>query len=96
MKIQIKNISSHQTGKVLSITLACLTSPLILVGIFGLIFASDAAANSYNLLFWVFTFAPIVYGVVGYLIIRVFCLLYNVISQQVGGIEFVTDDQLTH
>lgn len=91
MKIQIKNISAHQTSKVLSITMACVTLPLILVGIFGQLFVSEASDSSYRILFWFLIFAPVIYGLVGYLIIRVCCHLYNGLAQRLGGIEFITD-----
>lgn len=92
MKIQIKNVSPHQTSKVLSLMFALLTLPFAIIGILSFIFSPDTGgAGKFPFLF--FAFAPIFYGLFAYVFNRLFCFFYNFIAKNVGGIEFVAEEQ---
>jgi hypothetical protein len=93
MKIQIKNVSSHQSSKVLSLMFAFMTLPFAIVGVIGFIFAPESPDGMSNVPFLFFVFAPVLYGLMGYVFNRLFCFVYNFISKRVGGIEFVTEEQ---
>ena len=93
MKIQIKNVSSHQTSKVFSLMFAFMTIPFALIGVFGFFFAPESENGAGNFPFLFFVFAPVFYGLFGYVFNRLFCFIYNFISKRVGGIEFVAEEQ---
>ena len=93
MKIQIKNVSSHQTSKVFAIMFSFMALPFAFIGIFSFLFAPTPSSGMSNFPFLLFAFAPIFYGLIGYLFNRLFCLIYNFISKRFGGIEFVAEEQ---
>jgi hypothetical protein len=39
-----------------------------------------------------FILAPVLYGVMGYLMFGLMCLLYNFVAKRFGGIEFTTKE----
>lgn len=91
MKIQIKQISSHQSSKVLS--LMFMTLPFAFIGVLGYIFVPESQNDMPNFPFLFFAFTPIFYGIFGYLFNRVFFFGYNFISKRFGGVEFVAKEQ---
>ena len=87
MKKQITRISPHQTSKIVAILyFACM---LILVPI-GIIMLLVGGKEKYMGLF--FIIAPVLYGVVGYLMFGIAYLLYNFIAKRFGGVEFTVTE----
>ena len=93
MKIQIKNVSSHQTSKVFSLILALMTLPFAIIGVLSFVFTPNSPDDPSSFPFFIFIFAPIIYGLFGYFSNRLLCFLYNLISKRFGGIEFVIEEQ---
>ena len=93
MKIQIKNVSSHQTSKVFSLILALMTLPFAIIGVLSFVFTPDSPDDSSSFPFFIFIFAPIIYGLLGYFSNRLLCFSYNLISKRFGGIEFVIEEK---
>lgn len=85
MKKQITRIAPHQSAKVIAILYVIASLPFALIGIIGMIFGSSSQTN---FPFVFFMLAPVIYGVIGYLFFALFCWLYNIVANQVGGIEF--------
>ncbi|ALU42307.1 hypothetical protein [Pseudoalteromonas rubra] len=96
MKIQITNISGHQTSKVFAITLVILMLPFSFISIFFFFMTPEMKTNngeqipSFSFLF--FAFAPLFYGVMFYFMQRLFCWVYNLVAKKVGGFEFETSE----
>ena len=93
MKTQIKNLSPHQNGKVLSILVAIGTLPIFLLMMVPMIFMMpnvDNAGNPihYGFPFKMFLFMPVIYLVITYISISFFCWLYNNAYRFLGGLEF--------
>ena len=84
MKKQISRISPHQTSKVVALLYVALTIPFMLIGIAITIFSQAPI----HFPFMFFIFAPVIYGVLGYIFAGLGCLIYNVIAKFVGGFEF--------
>jgi len=90
MKVQIKTISGHQSSKVFAILLALFTLPLALVGALGFAFAPPTVNQNgaqVNSPWMFFAFAPIFYGLAGYIFNRFACFVYNLVALRFGGIE---------
>ena len=89
---QLSNISGHQSSKVVALLYVFFTIPFMIIGI--LIFAFGGLPESADgqpapqFMSWFFILAPLIYGVVGYIFMRLGCFIYNLISKYVGGIEF--------
>jgi hypothetical protein len=41
---------------------------------------------------FVFIFAPLIYGIIAYLMFGLFAWVYNFVAQRFGGIEFTTTE----
>jgi hypothetical protein len=98
IKKQITNVTEHQTSKVFSLLYVLFTIPFAFIGILGFMFSSTIemsngqTAPQFPWLF--FAFAPIFYGIAGYVFTRLGCAAYNFIAKRVGGIEFtVTENE---
>lgn len=85
MKQQIARFSPHQNAKVFAILMA-LGSFVFLVPFMLIAFATAPAEARPPLLF--FLGMPIVYLVVGYVMVAIGCAVYNALYKYVGGIEF--------
>jgi hypothetical protein len=96
MKVQIKNISGHQTSKVFALTFAILMLPFSFIAIFFFFMApgfetpNGESMPSFPFLF--FALAPIFYGVMFYFMQRIFCWAYNIVAKKFGGFEFETNE----
>ena len=95
---QILNISGHQTSKVFALLYVLFTIPFAFIGIMGFLFGGLAEMpngqpdTQFPWLF--FVFAPLLYGVMGYIFTRLGCAAYNFIAKRFGGIEFtVTENE---
>jgi ABC-type Na+ efflux pump permease subunit len=85
MKQQVARFSPHQNGKVFAILMA-VGSFIFLVPftLFALVAAPKEAAPP----MFVFLLFPVIYLVMGYVMVAVSCALYNFMFKYVGGIEF--------
>ena len=96
MKVQITNISGHQTSKVLAITFAILMLPFSFIAIFFFFMTPEMETNNGeqipNFPFLFFALAPLFYGVMFYFMQRLFCWAYNIVAKKVGGFEFETSE----
>jgi hypothetical protein len=89
MKKQIKRLSPHQNGKVFGVLMAL--SSLVFVIPFAFAFSfmpMGQRAGEPGMLFLIA--APIMYLVMGYVMVAVGCLIYNFAYKYIGGIEFET------
>ena len=96
IKKQISNISGHQTSKVFALLYVLFTIPFAFVGVLGLIFSSPTQISNgeptHQFPWLVFVFAPVFYGVAGYIFSRLGCVAYNFIAKRFGGIEFTVTE----
>ena len=81
--MQITRFAVHQTAKVVALLYVCFT--IIFIPFF---LAMAFAGSDLGPMKWFFLFAPIIYGVLGYLFTAFACVLYNFLAKRVGGIEF--------
>jgi hypothetical protein len=85
VKKQIASLSPHQSAKVVGILYFVCTLPFVLFGAFALLFPSSHESSfPFGFMF----FAPVIYGVLGYLFFALFCWVYNQVAKRVGGVEF--------
>lgn len=87
MKQQIERLSPHQNGKVFAVLTAA-GSLLFLVPFFMISFASAPEAARPPL--WFFAVLPVLYLVIGYIMVAVGCWLYNLLFPFIGGIEYTS------
>jgi hypothetical protein len=87
VKKQISNVSVYQTSKIIGIMYFAIT--LIFVP-FGLIlFLSGARGHGFGIFM---IFAPLIYGIAGFIFAAFAGWLYNLVAQQWGGIEVTVKD----
>jgi len=96
MKIQISRFSPHQNAKVFSILMAVVSLLFVVPMFIAFSFIPlgvDARGNPVEPppAFLVLVF-PILYLVMGYIMVVIGCWLYNFISKYVGGIEYEVRD----
>jgi hypothetical protein len=84
MKVQIEKFSVHQNAKVFAVLMAL--SSLVMVIPFMLIVSMGTPEGAFPL-FMLFVF-PLMYLVLGYVMIAIGCWLYNWIAKRMGGLEF--------
>ncbi len=97
MKKQIARLSPHQNGKVFGVLMA-LSSLLFVVPIAiafsfipsGVDAHGDAIAQPPVAMFLLF---PVIYLVMGYIMVAVGCLFYNFMFKYLGGIEYETTER---
>lgn len=85
MKIQITNISVHQTSKIIAMLYAAFMLLLVPVGLILLVVGGDQ-----RFLGVFFLVAPLIYGVMAYLMFGLTLLIYNFLAARFGGIEYST------
>jgi hypothetical protein len=90
MKIQIARLSPHQNGKVFGILSAIISAVFILP--FMLLAMLFAPKGQGGFSFILLILMPLFYLVVSYLMMVVFCWLYNMMFGSIGGIEFEAKD----
>ncbi|HEV8094373.1 MAG TPA: hypothetical protein VGP71_01520 [Burkholderiales bacterium] len=90
MKIQVSRLSPHQNGKVFGILMAIATLvfavPMFLIFL-GMPPGVDAPPA------WLVLLFPLVYLVMGYIMVAIGCWFYNLMFKYIGGIEYETRDQ---
>jgi hypothetical protein len=92
MKHQIERFAPHQNAKVFAVLMA--VSSLVFLVPFFLI-ALLAAPPEAKPPVWMFVLMPVLYLVIGYLMVAVSCWFYNVMFKYVGGIEFTSTTEST-
>ena len=85
MKQQIARFSPHQNGKVFAVLFA--VSSLVFLVPFTLFFLASAPAEARPPLFF-FLAMPVLYLVMGYIMVAIGCAVYNALYKYIGGIEF--------
>lgn len=95
MKVQISRFSPHQNAKVLAVLMAVGSLPFVAVMFIAFSFAPgvDARGNPVEgppafmaLLF------PVMYLVMGYIMVAIGCWLYNHLAKYLGGLEYEVRD----
>lgn len=91
MKKQIKRMSPHQNGKVFGVLMA-LSSLVIAIPLFFVfsMMPTPVGPNGQHVgpPAFMFLLFPIIYLVMGYIMVVIWCVLYNFVVQYTGGIEF--------
>lgn len=90
MKQQVARFSPHQNGKVFAILMA--VSSLVFVVPF-MVFASMVSPRGSGPSFLVILLFPLIYLVMGYVMVAVGCAIYNFMFRYIGGIEFESQTQ---
>jgi len=85
MKQQIARFPPHQNGKVFGVLTA--VSSLVFFVPFFVFFAAVAPAEQRPPLFMMLMM-PILYLVLGYVMVAIGCAVYNFMFKYIGGIEF--------
>ncbi len=92
MKKRISRFSVHQTSLVFALVyavLALIFVPFVLVAVV-------AGEPKHKILSVVLALSfPFLYGLCGYVVVAVSCLLYNLIAKYTGGIEVSVTDTTT-
>ena len=92
MKKQIQRLSPHQNGKVFGVLMAL--SSLVFLIPMTLAFSLMPMQNSHNgPPMFIFLLFPILYLVMGYVMVAVGCIIYNFAFKYLGGIEYETIDE---
>lgn len=86
MKTQIQRFSPHQNAKVFAILMA--VSSLVFVVPFMLISMMAAPQGAQAMPLLMVVLFPVIYLIMGYVMVVVGCWLYNLMFKYVGGIEF--------
>jgi hypothetical protein len=92
MKIQISRISIGQTAKVVGAVHAVLASPLLLLGMIGLLTRSTPFTSVVSPI-WLFL-SPFIYGLGAYILGLMMCLIYNFVARYFGGVEYTTSEKM--
>jgi hypothetical protein len=92
MNIQISRISIGQTAKVVGAVHAVLASPLLLLGMIGLLTRSTPFTSVVSPI-WLF-FSPFIYGLGAYILGLMMCLIYNFVARYFGGVEYTTSEKM--
>jgi hypothetical protein len=89
MKKQIKRLSPHQNGKVFGILMALSSLVFVIPFAFAFSFMPMGQGQGGPGVFFVIAL-PILYLVMGYVMVAVGCLIYNFAYKYIGGIEYET------
>lgn len=87
MKKQITRISPHQSSKVIALIYFIF---MLLFMPFGVIMFIAGSKEKWMGLF--FIFAPVIYGILAYLMFGLFILAYNFVAKRFGGVEFIVTE----
>lgn len=90
MKQQVTRLSPHQNGKVFAVLMAG-GSLVFLIPMF-LIFSIIAPARARPPL-PMFLMMPLMYLVLGYVMVAIGCVIYNYMFRHIGGIEFEIESE---
>jgi hypothetical protein len=97
MKIQVQRFSPHQNAKVFGILMALGTLIFAIPMFFAFLYMPpgvDARGNPVGPPpAWVVLLFPVVYFVVGYVMVAISCWFYNFMVKYIGGIEYETREQ---
>lgn len=85
MKHQVARFSPHQNAKVVAILMA-VGSLVVLVPMFAMFAAITPATSRPPLV--MLLMMPLMYLVLGYVMVAIGCALYNSMYRHIGGIEF--------
>ncbi len=85
MKQQVERLSPHQNAKVFAVLMA-VSSLIFLIPLFLFMFASAPEQARPPVTFLLL--APLMYLVMGYVMVVVGCAIYNFMFKYIGGIEF--------
>ena len=85
MKQQVERFSPHQNAKVFAVLMAL--SSLVFLVPFSLIMFASAPPQARPPVFF-FLLAPLMYLVMGYIMVAIGCAFYNFMFKYIGGIEF--------
>ncbi len=95
--LRIQKFGVIQTAKVAAVLYLIITAIMVVpMGIFTFLIGTtnDETGTAESMFGGVFLiFAPIIYAVVGFIFVAISCLIYNLVSKWVGGIEIEIDDQ---
>ena len=96
MKIQVSRLSPHQNGKVFGVLMAIATLIFAVPMFFMLLYMPvgvDAQGNPIEAPpAWLVILFPLLYLVMGYVMVAIGCWLYNLMFRYIGGIEFETHE----
>jgi NADH:ubiquinone oxidoreductase subunit 5 (subunit L)/multisubunit Na+/H+ antiporter MnhA subunit len=97
VKIQIARLSPHQNAKVFAVLMAVATLVFAITMFFMFLYMPpgvDARGNPVNPPpAWIVLFFPLVYLVIGYVMVAIGCWFYNLMVKYIGGIEYETREQ---
>lgn len=92
MKQQVARFSPHQNGKVFAVLMA--VSSMVFIVPFVLIASMAGPKESTPPVLFLALF-PIIYLVMGYVMVALGCAVYNFMFRYIGGIEFESKTQST-
>lgn len=92
MKQQVARFSPHQNGKVFAVLMA--VSSMVFIVPFVLIASMAGPKESAPPVLFLALF-PIIYLVMGYVMVALGCAVYNFMFRYIGGIEFESKTQST-
>lgn len=87
MKIQIRRFSLHQNAKVFAVLMA-LSSLIFIVPIFLIFSLMPMPEGQKGPPAFMFLLLPVMYLVMGYIMVAIGCALYNFVSTYIGGVEY--------
>ena len=87
MKKQIVNVSAVQSAKVTAVLYLVVSIPIVVV---MALFMMVSGIFFQSLLMLVF--APVMYGVMGFVGTLIAAVIYNLVAARIGGIEYTTSD----
>ena len=85
MKQQVARFSPHQNGKVFAVLMAASSLVFVLPFLLISVFTSMGSMGPSLLMMLMF---PVMYLVLGYLMVLVGCMVYNFMVPYIGGIEY--------
>ncbi|MFZ3129365.1 MAG: hypothetical protein WA136_15260 [Rhodoferax sp.] len=91
MKIQIARVSPHQNAKVFAVLMALSSLLVVIPMVIGFSFMPHMDAHGRPVPqppVTIFLLFPVMYLIMGYVMVVVGCWFYNVMFKYIGGIEF--------
>lgn len=90
MKQQVSRLSPHQNGKVFAILMA-ISSLVFLIP--AMLIMAGTMPGGAGPTWLMLLLMPVLYLVIGYVMVALSCLAYNALVPFIGGIEFEVRDQ---